>query len=98
MELQVLIATDSFGTDFWINFLLTILAWLPGILHAWWVVATKDDETRESLHQLQAETAPYRVPIRYERLPATMPPASSKGYEEYPTAPPPPPPQPPAPV
>ncbi|KZT66131.1 UPF0057-domain-containing protein [Daedalea quercina L-15889] len=26
--------------DFWINVLLTILGWIPGILHAWWVIAT----------------------------------------------------------
>ena len=26
------------GTDFWINVVLTILAWVPGVLHALWVV------------------------------------------------------------
>jgi hypothetical protein len=88
--MQVLIATDSFGAHFWINFLLTILAWIPGVFHAWWVVATKDDEARAALHCLQAETAPYRGAAPYERLPATMPPSSSKAYEEYATAPPPP--------
>ncbi|EPT01230.1 hypothetical protein FOMPIDRAFT_1120960 [Fomitopsis schrenkii] len=24
--------------EFWINVLLTILGWIPGILHAWWVL------------------------------------------------------------
>ena len=86
--MQVIIATDRFGSDFWINFLL-ILAWLPGILHAWWVIATKDDEYRVALQHLNAETAPYRG--TYESLPATMPPSSSKGYE-YASAPPLPPP------
>ncbi|KAL4518031.1 hypothetical protein Ndes2526B_g01528 [Nannochloris sp. 'desiccata'] len=88
----VLIATDRFGADFWINFLLTILAWIPGIFHACWVVATKDDEARAALQHLQDQTAPYRVATPYERLPATMPSSSSKAYEEYASAPPPPPP------
>ena len=26
------------GTDFWINLVLTILMWVPGVLHALWVV------------------------------------------------------------
>ncbi|KAG7670718.1 hypothetical protein KSW81_004153 [Nannochloris sp. 'desiccata'] len=91
-ELAVLIATDRFGADFWINFLLTILAWIPGIFHACWVVATKDDEARAALQHLQDQTAPYRVATPYERLPATMPSSSSKAYEEYASAPPPPPP------
>jgi Proteolipid membrane potential modulator len=97
--MQVLIATDSFGCDFWVNFLLTVLAWLPGVFHAWWVVATKDDQARVALQHFQAETAPYRVPqpyerLPYERLPATMPPSASKGYyeQQYPSAPPLPPP------
>lgn len=85
--MQVLIATDSFGGDFWINFLLTILAWLPGVFHACWVVSTRNDEAREAVHHLQAETAPYRAPVGYERLPATMPPSTSKGYEAYPPPP-----------
>lgn len=29
------------GTDFWINLLLTILGYLPGIIHAVWVIAKK---------------------------------------------------------
>ncbi|KAF3761875.1 UPF0057-domain-containing protein [Cryphonectria parasitica EP155] len=24
--------------DLWINILLTILGWIPGVLHAWWVI------------------------------------------------------------
>jgi hypothetical protein len=90
--MQVLIATDKFGADFWINSLLTVLAWIPGVFHAWWVVATKDDESRVAVQRLQDETAQYRAP--YERLPATMPPSTSKGYDQYPSdypSPPPPP-------
>ena len=26
------------GTDFWINVVLTLILWLPGVLHALWVV------------------------------------------------------------
>ncbi|CAN8098022.1 unnamed protein product [Discula destructiva] len=26
------------GADLIINILLTILGWLPGVLHAWWVI------------------------------------------------------------
>lgn len=29
------------GKDFWINLLLTILGYLPGIIHAVWVIAKK---------------------------------------------------------
>ncbi|CCC05643.1 unnamed protein product [Sordaria macrospora k-hell] len=28
----------GFKVDFWINILLTILAWFPGIIHAWYVL------------------------------------------------------------
>ncbi|KAF8638236.1 hypothetical protein AX14_010205 [Amanita brunnescens Koide BX004] len=27
------------SADFWINILLWILGWIPGVIHAWWVVA-----------------------------------------------------------
>jgi uncharacterized membrane protein YqaE (UPF0057 family) len=36
--LQVIIARDRFDNYFWLNLLLTLLAWLPGALHAVWVV------------------------------------------------------------
>ncbi|KIJ97727.1 hypothetical protein K443DRAFT_681292 [Laccaria amethystina LaAM-08-1] len=25
--------------DLWINIILCIFAWIPGIIHAWWVIA-----------------------------------------------------------
>ncbi|KAJ6590714.1 hypothetical protein DFH09DRAFT_210012 [Mycena vulgaris] len=25
--------------DFWINVCLTILGWIPGVLHAWWIIS-----------------------------------------------------------
>jgi uncharacterized membrane protein YqaE (UPF0057 family) len=27
------------GADFLINILLTILGWIPGVLHAWWIIS-----------------------------------------------------------
>lgn len=29
------------SNHFWINLILTILLWLPGMLHAFWVIFTK---------------------------------------------------------
>lgn len=29
------------GKDFWINLLLTLLGYLPGIIHAVWIIAKK---------------------------------------------------------
>ncbi|MBZ8180727.1 MAG: YqaE/Pmp3 family membrane protein [Oscillatoria sp. PMC 1051.18] len=29
------------GKDFWINILLTILGYIPGIVHAVWIIAKK---------------------------------------------------------
>lgn len=29
------------GKDFWINILLTLLGYLPGIVHAIWIIAKK---------------------------------------------------------
>lgn len=29
------------GTDFWINILLTLLGYIPGLVHAIWVIAKK---------------------------------------------------------
>ncbi len=31
----------GFGIDFWINILLTLLGYIPGIVHAVWVIARK---------------------------------------------------------
>ncbi|KAF8630998.1 hypothetical protein AX15_002689 [Amanita polypyramis BW_CC] len=30
---------NGIGSDFWINILLWILGWIPGVIHAWWIVA-----------------------------------------------------------
>ena len=32
----------GFGIHFWINIMLTILGYVPGLIHAIWVVATKE--------------------------------------------------------
>jgi uncharacterized membrane protein YqaE (UPF0057 family) len=34
--------TVGIGTDFWINLLLTCLGFIPGIVHAIWVIAKHD--------------------------------------------------------
>jgi len=31
----------GFGKDFWINILLTLFGYLPGIIHAVWIIAKK---------------------------------------------------------
>jgi uncharacterized membrane protein YqaE (UPF0057 family) len=31
----------GFGLQFWINIVLTILGYIPGIVHAVWVIATR---------------------------------------------------------
>ena len=31
----------GFGLHFWLNILLTLLGYLPGLIHAIWVIATK---------------------------------------------------------
>lgn len=32
------IPSQGLGTQFWLNLLLTILGWLPGVVHALWVL------------------------------------------------------------
>ncbi|TYJ54589.1 hypothetical protein B9479_004719 [Cryptococcus floricola] len=27
------------AADFWINILLFILGWIPGVIHAWWIIS-----------------------------------------------------------
>jgi uncharacterized membrane protein YqaE (UPF0057 family) len=31
----------GFGLDFWINILLTLLGYFPGLVHAIWIIAKK---------------------------------------------------------
>ncbi|MEW4527945.1 MAG: YqaE/Pmp3 family membrane protein [Maioricimonas sp. JB045] len=31
----------GFGAQFWINILLTLLGYIPGIVHAVWIIATR---------------------------------------------------------
>lgn len=35
--------TVGFGKHFWINVLLTILGFIPGIVHAIWIIAKHDE-------------------------------------------------------
>ena len=32
----------GFGTQFWINIVLTLLGYIPGIIHAIYIIATKE--------------------------------------------------------
>ena len=36
--------TVGFGMHFWINILLTILGFIPGIIHALWVIVKKKEK------------------------------------------------------
>ncbi|PNH12281.1 Plasma membrane proteolipid 3 [Tetrabaena socialis] len=36
--LGVLTETESLNRSFWINVLLTLLGWLPGVIHAFYVI------------------------------------------------------------
>ena len=31
----------GFGTDFWINVVLTLFGYIPGIIHAVWIILSK---------------------------------------------------------
>jgi uncharacterized membrane protein YqaE (UPF0057 family) len=32
----------GFGLRFWLNILLTLLGYVPGLIHAIWIIATRD--------------------------------------------------------
>jgi len=34
--------TVGFGLQFWLNILLTLLGYIPGLVHAIWIIARKD--------------------------------------------------------
>ncbi|KAJ8455059.1 hypothetical protein ONZ51_g7580 [Trametes cubensis] len=36
------IAAGKYMIDFWINILLWILGWIPGVLHAWWIISRSE--------------------------------------------------------
>ncbi len=38
------------GWQFWINILLTILGYIPGIIHAVYIIITRGPETRRPYH------------------------------------------------
>lgn len=33
---------EGLGTQFWINILLTLLGYVPGIIHAVWIILSRD--------------------------------------------------------
>ena len=36
----------GFGKDFWINLLLTILVWVPGVIHAMYLILTRSESAQ----------------------------------------------------
>lgn len=38
--------TVGFGLQFWLNIVLTLLGYIPGLVHAIWIIARKDGDTR----------------------------------------------------
>ena len=36
----------GFGRHFWINILLTLLGWVPGTVHALWLIVARPAEAR----------------------------------------------------
>lgn len=43
--LAVVLRKDDIETHFWISICLTILAWVPGVLHAWYVIFSEAQES-----------------------------------------------------
>ncbi|OAV89685.1 hypothetical protein PTTG_12442 [Puccinia triticina 1-1 BBBD Race 1] len=37
--------TCACAADFWINVALFILGWIPGVIHAWWIISKYPDHT-----------------------------------------------------
>ncbi|TEB31807.1 UPF0057-domain-containing protein [Coprinellus micaceus] len=37
------------AAEFWINILLRILGWIPGVIHAWWIIS-KYETTKTYAH------------------------------------------------
>ncbi|EFP93179.2 uncharacterized protein PGTG_19139 [Puccinia graminis f. sp. tritici CRL 75-36-700-3] len=49
------------SADFWINVALFILGWIPGVIHAWWIISKyPDTSTAPHPHQhSQHENTPH---------------------------------------
>ena len=41
------------GADLLINIVLTILCWLPGVIHAWWVISKYERRSRAVEPQME---------------------------------------------
>lgn len=37
--------TVGIGLQFWVNILLTLLGYIPGIIHALWIIGTRADRS-----------------------------------------------------
>ncbi|KAE8215232.1 hypothetical protein CF327_g1444 [Tilletia walkeri] len=83
------------GADFWINLLLTILAWLPGLIHAWYIIAKYPDLDRRVVDgSSTSASTPYHqqiatpIPTGAAHAPAPAPAPSHPPTHGYPSAPP----------
>ncbi|KAA1064819.1 hypothetical protein PGT21_015784 [Puccinia graminis f. sp. tritici] len=48
------------SADFWINVALFILGWIPGVIHAWWIISKyPDTSTAHHPHHSQHENTPH---------------------------------------
>jgi uncharacterized membrane protein YqaE (UPF0057 family) len=47
--IPVLIKVGCAG-HFWLNVLLTILGYLPGVIHAWWLIITRSEPAEVHYH------------------------------------------------
>jgi uncharacterized membrane protein YqaE (UPF0057 family) len=45
--LGVFLKRGCFHADFWINLGLTLLGWIPGVIHAWYVTIHYSDRRNE---------------------------------------------------
>jgi hypothetical protein len=52
------------AADFWINICLSILGWIPGVLHAWWIVSKYETPARS---RQQVAVAPGGGPMVQQR-------------------------------
>jgi len=67
--LAVLLKTGC-DSNFWINLALFILGWIPGVIHAWWVISKRENAVR-------GPGAYYNPPAQQQQYAAAPPP---QGY------------------
>ncbi|CAI2166209.1 4498_t:CDS:2 [Funneliformis geosporum] len=68
----------GFESDFWINIILTLLGWLPGLFHAFYVIHKYRDESNSGEVHPFGGTRPETVKIH-----STTPPPSKQPYQPH---------------